>query len=439
MKKTRIAALVVSACLLAGESSGAASASAASKKEPISVWVGSEQVAFDVSPVIVKGVTYVEFKGLFKALGYQLSYDAAGKIIKGASASGTVITLNTVTGQATVDGKAASQTAKPIITNGRTLVPLRFVAEATGYNVVRWDASAQKIVLTAKPDPKSVVIATYTGGQVTEDEFNRFAAFYSLLDQSYMADSDNPEARARFLKEYIGYKVLASRASDEDRANADKDTALFLEQYNQAIAYNPELKAQAEQAGLTIDNVRGYYYQLASIRHYWQSGVTEAVLRDEYLKNADSYSIVSVRHILIAKTDPNSGAARSDEEALRLANEARQKLMAGGDWNKLAAEYSEDPGSKDNGGLYDNAMPVYWVEEFKQAAIKQPIGVIGEPIRTAYGYHVVEVITREARTYEQMNEEIKGMLRSTIINAKMTDFMANELPTLIQTIELPKG
>jgi foldase protein PrsA len=287
-----------------------------------------------------------------------------------------------------------------------------------------------------KEDP---VIAAYKGGQVTESEFNKYAAFYSMIDQQFAMYMQFPEAKEHYLKQYIGYKVLFDRASQEDKDAANKDVDAFVKQYEQAIKNNESMKTSTKEAGLKSDDVRLFYKQIVATRNYWERNVTEDELKAEFEKNKAVYNKATVRHILIATMDMSTRQEkRKDEEALKIAKEVKQKLDAGGEWKALASEYSEDPGSKDNGGLYENVSPNNWVEEFKQAVITQPIGVIGEPVKTEYGYHVIKVESREDKKHGELADDTKAAVQLAAITAKMEAFMTKELDGLIESINLPK-
>ncbi|MFC5652808.1 copper amine oxidase N-terminal domain-containing protein [Paenibacillus solisilvae] len=143
MKKIQALILVLALFTLAF--SGAASAAA---QKSIRVWVGDQEVKFDIPPVVANNTTYVEFKGLFTALKYTIAYEAVTKTVTGQSGSSS-IKINLTTGQAVVNGKAAAQTVQPLALNGRTLIPLRFVGEATG-KLVEWNPSEQSIKIKEK-------------------------------------------------------------------------------------------------------------------------------------------------------------------------------------------------------------------------------------------------------------------------------------------------
>ncbi|MFZ1755350.1 MAG: peptidylprolyl isomerase [Caldilineaceae bacterium] len=85
----------------------------------------------------------------------------------------------------------------------------------------------------------------------------------------------------------------------------------------------------------------------------------------------------------------------SEAEALALATELRQRILDGEDFAALAAEYSDDTGSGANGGDLGWAGRGAYVPEFDEAAFSLPIGEISEPIKTQFGYHIIQVLERD--------------------------------------------
>ena len=120
---------------------------------------------------------------------------------------------------------------------------------------------------------------------------------------------------------------------------------------------------------------------------------------------------VTAAHVLVLV--PKDAPAEQDAAALEKINGIRDRALAGEDFGALAAQFSEDPGSKDKGGVYTFGRG-RMVKPFEDAAFSQPIGEIGEPVRTSYGYHVLKVIDRtEARTigFDDVRESIAAALR----------------------------
>lgn len=97
-------------------------------------------------------------------------------------------------------------------------------------------------------------------------------------------------------------------------------------------------------------------------------------------------------HILLAyKGAPQSSATRTKEEAQALANDLLAQAKANpGNFAMLAIANSDDTGSKNNGGEYDNITPGQMVPQFNDFVFNNTIGTIGL-VETDYGFHVIKV------------------------------------------------
>jgi len=103
---------------------------------------------------------------------------------------------------------------------------------------------------------------------------------------------------------------------------------------------------------------------------------------------------VHARHILFqVKTEDASNEAKWSE-ALAKAQFALEELKKGTDFAELAKKYSEDPNSKDKGGDLGFFARTQMVPEFDQVAFTLKNGEVSEPVRTQYGYHLIQVLER---------------------------------------------
>ena len=107
---------------------------------------------------------------------------------------------------------------------------------------------------------------------------------------------------------------------------------------------------------------------------------------------------VRVRHILIQPLpDQQDQSTATDQQwaaALKKATALRTTLAApDADWFAIAAEESSDPGSKDRGGDlgWQDPTSTQFVPEFGDAIKKLKVGELSEPVRTQFGYHLIEV------------------------------------------------
>ncbi|HCV79097.1 MAG TPA: molecular chaperone SurA [Pseudomonas sp.] len=118
---------------------------------------------------------------------------------------------------------------------------------------------------------------------------------------------------------------------------------------------------------------------------------------------------VHVRHILLK---PN--AVRSDAETQRLAARLRERIQNGESFATLAKSFSEDPGSALNGGDLGWINPESLVPEFREVMNNSPVNQLSQPFRTAFGWHILEVLGRRAtdNTQQAREQQALNLLRS---------------------------
>ncbi|MCY1275365.1 Chaperone SurA [compost metagenome] len=100
---------------------------------------------------------------------------------------------------------------------------------------------------------------------------------------------------------------------------------------------------------------------------------------------------VHVRHILLKPSE-----IRSEQETQALAQKLYERISSGEDFATLAKQYSEDPGSKLNGGDLNWVDPESLVPEFREQMNNAPQGKVTPPFRSQFGWHVLEVLGRRA-------------------------------------------
>ena len=114
-----------------------------------------------------------------------------------------------------------------------------------------------------------------------------------------------------------------------------------------------------------------------------------------------------VRHILIKPTE-----VLDEEAAIALANELRQRALDGEDFGDLAKEYSDDIGSAQEGGELGWTSPGQMVPEFDATMDTIEVGEISYPVKSQFGWHILEVTgRREQNIAEQMRrQQVMGYL-----------------------------
>lgn len=283
----------------------------------------------------------------------------------------------------------------------------------------------------------SKVIATYDGGEITENEFDREQRIVLALQPQMEQFLQMDDFRDYLIKQEIAYEYLESKADDTTKEAGKKKADEQFEAMKSSMGEDA-FKQMLDGQKITEAEFKDYMSRIYTVMEGQLNLVTEDEVKKEFEATKDDYTTASVRHILVNFTDPE-GKERTSEEALKMAKDIKAKLDKGEDFATLAKQYSEDPGSKDNGGLYENAEVSGWVEAFKQAALTQPLNEIGDPVQTEYGYHIIRVEARTEKTYDDLTQEQKDMIKTTVASSKLDEFMAGDLEKkIIKKIELPK-
>jgi parvulin-like peptidyl-prolyl isomerase len=154
-----------------------------------------------------------------------------------------------------------------------------------------------------------------------------------------------------------------------------------------------------------------------------------------YTENQSQYSTPEsrdVRHILIQekKADGSTDFAKSKVEAERVYEE----LTNGGDFAAIAKESSADPGSKDTGGKLTITRG-QTVPEFDKVAFDLKEGVVSQPVKTTYGYHLIEALSAVRKAKVTSLEDVRATIRSTLLQEKKNDAMTTWLEDLRKDYE----
>jgi peptidyl-prolyl cis-trans isomerase D len=243
------------------------------------------------------------------------------------------------------------------------------------------------------------------------EEFEKDAAQQVLINRlrDYVAASVvvsplevEQEYRKRNEKTKVDYVLLPTAKYTAEAQASDADLHAYFDKHHSE--YNiPEKKSMAV---LVIDP--------ANLQNDIQPN--DAELQALYRASIDKYQIperVKVRHILL-KSD-----ASNDKEIKTKIDDLEKQLKNGADFAELAKKNSQDPGSAAKGGDLDWVVRGQTVKEFEAAAFSLPLNQISQPIKTTYGYHILEVTAKEpARTipFEEAKPVLIGQLRQRQVN-----------------------
>ena len=200
---------------------------------------------------------------------------------------------------------------------------------------------------------------------------------------------DTPELRAMLRDELVNRELFmrAAKAKGIDRA--------------------PAMKTQMQVASDSI-LIRAY------INEYLTANpVTDEILKKEYetIRAGLGDKEYRARHILVEKKED--------------AENIIKQLQAGGKFEELAKANSKDPGSKDNGGDLDWAVPSNFVKPFADAMIALQKGKFTPtPVQSPFGFHVIQLEdTRDAKapSFDEVKPQLSQRLQGQVIEKHLVE------------------
>ena len=151
-----------------------------SADENISLTVNGEKVETQVPPTIIDGRTMVPVRDIFEACGAKVNWDANTKTITGEKGNTTVV-MQIDSNMLFINEDVTEMDATPVIIDGRTLAPARYVAESFG-GIVDWDAE-NKVVF-------DLYCGTGTIGQIAAPNAKKVVGL-ELIEEAVEAAKEN--------------------------------------------------------------------------------------------------------------------------------------------------------------------------------------------------------------------------------------------------------
>jgi len=177
---------------------------------------------------------------------------------------------------------------------------------------------------------------------------------------------------------------------------------VYQDAVNKKLEKDPEVKKQMEFLRKQV------LLNAALEKAVGDRKITDDMLKKEYDTQVGQFNIqeYKARHILV----------KTEAEAKAIIGE----LDKGGDFAKLAAKYSTDPGSKDNGGDLGWFGPGQMVPQFTAATQALSKGSYTKaPVQSQFGWHVIKLDdTRKAQppAFDQVKEQLRARIQQQYVN-----------------------
>ncbi|MCS2609716.1 peptidylprolyl isomerase [Halomonas dongshanensis] len=305
---------------------------------------------------------------------------------------------------------------KTLLARAKTL-SLSGVFIVAGVAVLPLAAQAQSFQSSVERQSLNRVVAVVNDGVILQSELDDRIA---QIEQQAQAQGSSLPPRQQFASQVLERMILeeiqlqmaenANLSIDDTELNRQvrgvaESNGMTLDQFADAI----------EADGMTMAQVRNDIRREMLMRQVQQSQVGQRVSisdRDvDRLLNQQSgggqqafIEETRARHILVSLTP-----TRDEAQARSRAEQAISRLRQGEDFASVAREYSDDSGSALNGGELGWVRPGQTVPAFEEALTALAPGQISAPVRSQFGYHIIEVEERRRQdvTQESQREQVR--------------------------------
>ncbi len=244
------------------------------------------------------------------------------------------------------------------------------------------------------------------------------------------------------LNDLIGFQLLLKKANDADKAKGKEQFEKALARLKKDNKLTDEEFAEKLGTQLKIQNITRAEWDkqrmdqitvAAVLERELKVNITDADAKKYYDENAAKFEQpeqVRASHVLISTRDMETGVEFTEDQKKakrKVADDIRKRAGAGEDFAKLAKEFSEDPGSKENGGEYTFSRGKM-VAEFEAAAFSLNTNQVSDVVTTQFGYHIIklsEKMPAKMMTLAEVSDDLKEALKSQELQKQLreTDFM----------------
>jgi len=212
------------------------------------------------------------------------------------------------------------------------------------------------------------------------------------------------ELQPQVLQSLIDQNIIKAKAEEDSVIIKEHEIEQALQQQiDNMVSQVGSEEALEDQYGMSIREIKDEYrdevHKRLLVERYQQTkfaniSVSRREVEQFYQAYQDSIPEMpkraNVSHIVI-KTKPG---ASSDSLAVRQLRDLKTKIQEGADFAELAQQYSQDPGSRRQGGDLGFVSRGTLVPEFEQVAFALQQGAISDIVKTEFGYHLIKLEER---------------------------------------------
>jgi parvulin-like peptidyl-prolyl isomerase len=266
------------------------------------------------------------------------------------------------------------------------------------------------VLLAGCADLLDTAAAVVNGDKIEEDRFRQELDFLMAdprfateIPQGEAGDAQRKELGRRYLTFLIHQELVAAYAREHAIVPDQEEIDELLGDQIAQLGGRQTFQRLLRRTGTSEADVRRLVQQQVVRQAVAEDVVAEQVNEDElrqtYEARALEFSQVHVAHILVGNR----------AEAARIVREATPRNFAA-----LARRFSEDQATAQNGGDLGTHRAADLAGPFAQAALDIPVGEVGGPVETEFGFHVIHVIDRQAQPFEDVRDQLLEELRGDL-------------------------
>ncbi len=251
-----------------------------------------------------------------------------------------------------------------------------------------------------------------------------------------LPEGDRPRIMTNLVERMVMSQLIVARANAEEKAEAKKFAEKFVEETKKRMPSEEAFKRRLEATGMKYETFLARAEEEALIRKVVEREIAGKItisddaakkFYDENPKQFDQPEMVKAAHILLVTMDSATRTELPEEKKKEKRAKIDQLLVrakAGEDFAALAKEFSEDIGSKQNGGEYTFPRG-RMVPEFDAVAFTLLPGQVSDIVTSQYGYHIIKVLEKMAPKKLQLAEvsaRIKDALLAQETQKQLPDY-----------------
>ena len=243
--------------------------------------------------------------------------------------------------------------------------------------------SASNAMASAAPQSEGAVVAKVNGVEIREGDIKM-----AEDDIGQQMTQVPPESKRDYLVQYAGDMLLMTQAPDAQKIADSPEFKQQLEYTRKKLLMSKLLDTEARKAA-TPEAMRKVY--------------------EDATKQMQPEEEVHARHILVESEDE--------------AKAVREELDKGANFADLAKSKSKDPSAAAEGGDLGFFTKDQMVPEFAEAAFKLDKGQISEPVKSPFGWHIIQVEEKRTRPLPDY-EQVKPQIEQFVARKAQSEYLA---------------